>query len=567
MRILRPYSFSFLDKNLDQGGNKWPGRANLRFFPQNKVVTCPWKHYLGDRPATKNLARKHAIACALPAMNVCCCHRLFNPTSFSMSSNNLLYQRFATLTTRERQKLRHWLQGEARGEQNMILCLFDVLNQSPLPSESDIWEALYPEEPFKDSRLRGLFNKLSAQLEQFLAVQALLRDELALDHHLLKEYAARQQMDLFDRALRRARKRLEDQPHRGRDYYRHLFALEAEQQQAQVQRPARKELRNEPQLIDAYDKSMLIQKFLLGIMSLNLGRLTGLQTPLRFMDTMVEELKYLPELPQDPVIDLLRRLYELIQGTAAAPAQQGPEVEALYKAFKEQHELFHYDNQKNFYFALTNCYLPVAYRDDQLEGYHFLHAMYLWGLEKNYWLVNGKMPLSAYKNMISLALNLGDVARAEAFMNSHRPLLADTPELEDCCQFCQALVGFHQKKFEETKQLLRHLGFASPFWEVNRRMLYIQVSYELGRPGEFDALFTVVNAFKAYLNQAKGLHGPHQALFRERITLLERLLRLQRNRSPRGYWESLRGDVLQFKSLEHRQWLLEKVDEQMEKGG
>ena len=130
------------------------------------------------------------------------------------------------LDWRERQGLRKYVSSPFFNENQLLVDFLDLLLESN-PSPEEVWNHLYPDEPYQDLKLRHLRSELMRLVEGFLAYHEMRKRTGLQQSHLLRALRRKKAASLYDFTWRKvARRQLNSDA--GNDLFLESYLLQAE---------------------------------------------------------------------------------------------------------------------------------------------------------------------------------------------------------------------------------------------------------------------------------------------------------------------------------------------------
>jgi hypothetical protein len=136
---------------------------------------------------------------------------------------------FKTFTKTEFEEFENFVKSPFFNTSGQIVRLFEILKKDypefRKTEKKEIFKAVFPEEPYKDKKIRDLFSRMLKLAEDYLAQTEFRKSELAANRFVLKQYSGRNLEKHFSSKVTEAEKRLGKEPHHGSNYYYERYAL------------------------------------------------------------------------------------------------------------------------------------------------------------------------------------------------------------------------------------------------------------------------------------------------------------------------------------------------------
>jgi hypothetical protein len=114
----------------------------------------------------------------------------------------------------------------------------------------------------------------------------------------------------------------------------------------------------------------------------------------------------------------------------------------------------------------------------------------------------------------------------------------------------------NRENYEKVLDYLQLINYDDVWYQLGARTMQIAAYYKLG---EFDALESLLNAFKMYINREKSLTRPRKLTHLNLVKYTKKLLYIIP--SEKSKILKLRKEIEENPSIVNKSWLLERVDE------
>jgi hypothetical protein len=163
------------------------------------------------------------------------------------------------LTSQERRSLEKFLQSAFFNNRKQVLSLYQFLQQKKQPpSKESIFQELFPNEKYKDEKVRLVMSLLLKKIEQFLSYQYQQEQDFMNNRNLALVYQNKKLYKLFGQTIKNTRKQEEEQTYRNGQHYfnKYLIGLDEYNLSATV----RTMEHNLQEVSDSLDTSFIILK-------------------------------------------------------------------------------------------------------------------------------------------------------------------------------------------------------------------------------------------------------------------------------------------------------------------
>ena len=176
-------------------------------------------------------------------------------------------------------------------------------------------------------------------------------------------------------------------------------------------------------------------------------------------------------------------------------------------------------------------------------------------LKKEIIIANGEISPWYFRNIVVVALRLGEYAWTEDFIIKYQDFLEEDFR-RNTVTYNLAQLYFYQKKYEKVIEQLQNVEYDDITYSLNSKTMLMATFYELD---DIDPLFSLMESFRTYLNRQKSLPPSKARDYLNLIRFTKRLVRL----IPKDHdaINKLKEDVLKEKGAVNANWLLEKIAE------
>ena len=405
-----------------------------------------------------------------------------------------------------------------------------------------------------DAHLAVVLTYALRQLEDFHAWQT--QQQADFRRQLDRLQRLRNESDL--RAARKHHQRmlrdLDRQPLRNADHFRRQYELatEADVLALLSGTDADQTLARKQQLLDAY---YLIEKLRNACETVVRRTILRLEHHDPLLAPLLHWLDLHPEwstsVPALRVYVLMLRLLRDGRSEDYAPVRDALRTHDTLFPFEERQQLYNY--LQNFCIAQINRGHPEFHRR--------LFDLYRRQLAGDLLSNDNHQFEWHYKNIVNVALRVGETDWVAAFLEDYRDLLPKQSR-ENAYSFNKAAYHYARHNFDRVLELLQHVEYNDLRYHLGARVLLLRTYYELG---EDEVLLALTSSFRQFLQRAISLN-------RERSTALKNLVRFTRRtvqlrqQSPflrkdklDREREKLRQEMLAEPRTINRGWLLEKI--------
>ncbi|MBK8702853.1 MAG: hypothetical protein IPN33_04060 [Saprospiraceae bacterium] len=233
-----------------------------------------------------------------------------------------------------------------------------------------------------------------------------------------------------------------------------------------------------------------------------------------------------------------------------------PEVEAHFASFKQsllQHaESFPLAERTNLFMLAAN-YCTRKYNEGRKEYARESNEIYKAGLASGAFLVQGQFYRFTFRNIVIIALVVGDFEWAEQFIEDYQAYLSPRYR-ESTVSTTRALLEYQRQNYGRALELLQKSAYSDLVFNLSAKALLIKIYYETG---EYDLLDAHLAAMRTFIRRQKN-PSYHVVNFRQLVYFAQRLLEL--NPFDPGDKASLLEEVAMAKVVAEKDWLLRMLE-------
>ena len=206
------------------------------------------------------------------------------------------------------------------------------------------------------------------------------------------------------------------------------------------------------------------------------------------------------------------------------------------------------------YFNLLNYCIKKLNHGSEIFLKEFFD-LYKMLLDKEIILPNGELNPWNFKNVVMASLRLGEYSWTEKFINEYKDKLP-TEFRNNAVSYNLGLVYFYQKKFDKVKEQLREVEYEDISYNLGSKSMLIAIYYE---QDDFEALLSLCDTFKTYLNRHKDINEKQRFLYINYIQFVRKLTKIMPGDDKAV--EQLKQEIKDAKGVASEKWLLEKLAE------
>jgi hypothetical protein len=457
-----------------------------------------------------------------------------------------LYSLYKTLDKKALRKFKKWIHSPAHNEHVFVQKLFQFIrtrkafNAYTLQKER-AWKYLYPKEEYRDLRMRHIMSIALEVLENFVRNYLSVEDVFYQEKILTKYFFEHKLNKQAYKKLEKSQVLLEDSTP-DEQYYYHQYELELLKLEQLSQQNRTNDLNITAVLGNA--------------------RLFFMITTLRYAYTALTQ-QNLRKVEYDTIPFLEHILTEVATNNYSAY----PLLQVYYHSYytlKTPEEVQHFVLLKSYLnhkelsikekrFILLIC---INYAAKQINLGKIGYAkealdLYKYGLESRCIFVEEKISAFAYKNIVTLALNLKKFDWVASFIENYSEYLP-THLQENYKHFNTAKLAFDRGDLKKAMQLLIQVEYDELLLNIDAKVILLKIYYQ---EGYNDALEALLESFRVFLHRKKDL----SAYKKSYINLILFIRKIQGLISDKEAVDTICREINNTQQLAERKWLLQQV--------
>jgi hypothetical protein len=203
--------------------------------------------------------------------------------------------------------------------------------------------------------------------------------------------------------------------------------------------------------------------------------------------------------------------------------------------------------------AMSYCINKI--NQSNVDFYRELFDLFKESVESNIIQENNEISVPVFRNIVVNALRVGELEWTESFIENNKVYL--NPKFRDnAVYFSLARLEINRENYSKVLDYLQLINYDDVWYQLGARTMQIAAYYKLG---EFDALESLLNAFKMYINREKSLTKPRKLTHLNLVKYTKKLIYIIP--SEKTKIQNLRKEIEENPSIVNKSWLLERVDE------
>jgi hypothetical protein len=457
-----------------------------------------------------------------------------------------------SLTRSERARCRKFLESPYFNTNQDLVKLFsavDTLLQKDKSLEKhSLWKKLR-KEPYNDVRFRKYCSDLSKLLEHFLAQLAFEADTDQQQVFLLKSLKSRDEAEKLRNSIMRAAQSLADNPpHIDVEFYLHQYQVQRSFYDIFDFETRRSDKANLEEISANLDLLYFSEKLRISCEILQRKNFKTFDYKSSFTEELRTYLKETDLIHKSPIIALYYQVFLMWKNF---------EDESHYYRLKEligeYGSLLPPETAVEDLYTTAQNYCVQRINQGNRKYLNELFDIFKMMIENGLLTIGGEMNPWYFRNIIVVALRLGEYEWTENFIASFKDFLPDGLK-QNAVSYNLAQLYFYQKKYDDVVVQLHTVDYDDLSYNLNSKTLLLATYYELD---EIDLLESHAETFNTFLKRRRDFPDERKGPYRDLIRFTRKLIRILPN--DQDALNKLKEDILAKKNVANANWLLGKI--------
>lgn len=394
-------------------------------------------------------------------------------------------------------------------------------------------------------RIYHLTNYLTEAVEKFLALELWEEQEHTRNAATVESLRRLHLSESAAGMLRYARKRLDQDKHRGLDFQQSDHRLQWEAYHLSLQQ-GRAKIFNAQELSDAQDVAFICDKLRTGCLLLSHQSVSKQAYDKGLLDNVLQFLQGHRYLQIPAVAAYFHGYYAQLGGE-----DSGAHFAALKALLQEHAPLFSMaETHDLFLMAINYCIRKINQHEERY--FREIFDLYKSGLRHGALLENGTLSRWTYNNITSSGMRLGEFEWVWNFLHEYAPLLAEEHRA-GASHFNLARYHYEKGELRASMQHLLHIEYDDVLQNLTAKTMLSKIYYRLD---ETDALENQLDTIQIYIRRKKVL-GYHRDNYLAFVKFTRKLLTVKMTSAAER--AKLRSEIESTPLLSEREWLLSEL--------
>jgi len=458
---------------------------------------------------------------------------------------NKLTELYLTLDKKQLRQLKKWIQSPLHNMHQDVQSLFLYLLSrreitTTIVQKEHIWGQLFRDLVYNDQRMRHILSMALSILQDFVRYYLYAKD-VFYQEKKYTQYLFEQQLD--KRGQKNWLKAQQILTHTPTDewYYFHQYELEV----LLFEVEGTQDRTGETNLMAILDNARLffmITTLRYAYIALSHQNLRKVEYEIPLLDGILTEVKT-KNYSAYPVLQIYYHAYYTLKD---------PEKSEHFKLLRNY---LYQENlppkEKRATLLICVNYAIKQVNVGKIDYARAALELYQYGLKSTCLLEEGELSAFAYKNIVTLGLNLKEYDWIEYFITNYSQYLP--AHLQESYQhYNTAKLAFDKGDFEQAMTLLIQAEYNELILNIGAKVMLLKIYYQ---ENHYNALEALLDSFRVFLNRKKVL-AYHKTNYMNLILYTRKLLHFTADKSA---IDKLKDEINATLRLAERKWLLEQL--------
>lgn len=348
-----------------------------------------------------------------------------------------------------------------------------------------VFPKIFPNQAFNENRMLKTMSELTKVLEQEIILSAQKKDIISSKTILLRFYLKNGLDNLFDIEYKETMLLVNKMPEHSILFFER-YVLE----ELYIERMLKEKIRNSD-----YSKLNQYLEDFYAISSLRLKNLILVN-----LDDNIPNYQ-----SNSKLLELFSKTKDLLEEKDTA------DFDMTFKLMVQNANIIHKDELRLISILLINYSIYQINQKKQIFK-KLTFDLYQFQIENEILLEkSGCIAPSAFKNIVTLGLRLGEVNLVKVFVKQFKNFLPALQK-EEICKYNNAYILFYENDFNESLMLLKSYSFQDVFYKIGAKRLQIMCFFSLLKNDDswMEVLQNALNSFKKYIYTNKEISNHYK---------------------------------------------------------
>jgi len=459
-----------------------------------------------------------------------------------------------TLSRKERRDLSKWVISPAYNQRKDVVLLLEYLiEKENLQSDDkllkeEVFEKVYPDEPYDDAKMRQVMHFLFKVVEAYLIHITAVENKIMEQLLLAKFYRRRGLSKSFEKSIKRIEDLQKGKFTRDDQFLYEEFLVQLEKYKFFNKASRRIAKFNLQEISDVFDQYYIANKLKQASWMLSHQAVFHTEYDNVFLEHIISHLENTPDLLDNPAIGIYFFTFKM-----QANEEEETHFIHLKESLRKNTGQLPLNEMQNLYlFAINYCAKKINNGKSQFisEAWELQKR----GLEEGILIQDGYLNRFIYRNFITTGIRLGYYDKVNEYIFKYGELLREEYK-DNFIKFSLAKLFYEKGSYEKAMELVSQYEFKDILVNLSAKTMLLKMYYE---QSEFRVLESLLESMRAYLQRKKVL-GYHKANYKNIIRYTKKLLKV--NPYSKAQVNKLRQEMEAVNPLTEKKWLLRQLEE------
>ncbi|MEZ5009743.1 MAG: hypothetical protein R2753_16465 [Chitinophagales bacterium] len=429
-----------------------------------------------------------------------------------------------------------------------VILSFKTNFDDPKLTHDYVMKSVYSKENRKIDRLRNDMTLIFKHLKQFMAFEEIRASDIQTDLALLSALQNKEMNTLFEKESDHIKSTLSESKEPQKDLYQFQFYDELDK--FFLSKRTRVYDENLQLKMDALDSYYLTVKLREACEMLNRNAIYQKQYQLGLS-------KFLDDFLANEPLDLYNSTIRIYYATyKMLKSNERSDFEYLLNLLETDTEDIPAEQVRELYIHAQNFCTRNINKGNK-EYFNDMFNIFQKLISNNLLMVDGFIPHTTYKNVVTVALNIEENEWVQNFIESHKANLKEDVR-ESAYSYNLAKYNYEVGLIDEAVQLLQSVHYEDDYYQIDARYLLLKIFYETD---EHESLLYYIDAFKLYLKRNKDFNIDTRELIITFLKLLRKTAILK-HRKPylnksdfQLRYKKLENQFIDNQNIPYRKWM------------
>lgn len=490
----------------------------------------------------------------------------FDVVSYSLLSTNIynlmdmynskLFAILMHFDKYEQNRCRKYIQSPYFNRSEELLTLYEAflkaINSSKKNGGLDktyLWSLLQPDKPYDDVRFRKYCSDLLKLVEGYLSQQIYEKNPVEQATYFMQAVESKKLEKLSSTAVRTAKRLSKKSKYRSADFYLKQYQIEQTLYDLTEFETKRSHRTNIEQIALNLDVFYLAEKLRILCAAITQKSFVKIDYDFLFVQEIIKTLNE-DDFDAYPPIALYHQIYLTL-----TEAENENHYHTLRNLLTKYGSLFPPREAKDVLYMAAQNYCIRKINQGNRQFTQELFNLYKDILSKDILVEEGELSPWYFKNIVNIALRVGEYDWAENFINQYSSML---PELlrENSLTYNLAQVFFFRKEYDKVLEQLRNVEYDDVAYNLGSKAMLLATYYETD---EMEPLYSLFESFRAYLNRHKDIPVNRRKNYGNLIRFTRKLTRIMPG--DQSAVDKFKKELKETKNVASLNWLKEKLAE------